>query len=86
MTDEQRRVVAGRIAILEADLAVERGKTFLLKENFREAEAAFRAANRHRKSLKLTAIALLTRIAPHFLLRYYRSNRSSDIAFVPRQK
>ena len=85
LTDEQHAIVEKRIAGFEADLAVEQGKAFLLSGDFREAEAAFRVANRYRKSLKLAVISLLTRIAPRMLLKYYRSNRSAEIAFVPRQ-
>jgi glycosyltransferase involved in cell wall biosynthesis len=86
LTGEQRRVVEHRIAGLEADLAVEQGKAFLLSGDFREAAVAFRVANRHRKSLKLTAVTLFSRIAPRMLVKYYISNRSSEIPFVPNRE
>jgi glycosyltransferase involved in cell wall biosynthesis len=76
-------IVERRIAGLEADLAVEQGKAFLLRGDFREAEVAFRVANRHRKSIKLTVISLLTRFAPRTLLKYYKSHRPAEIAMVP---
>lgn len=82
LTDEQSAIADRRIAGLEADLAVEQGKSFLLSGEFREAAVAFRVANRYRKSLKLTAITWLTRIAPQILLRHYKSHRSAEIAFV----
>ena len=78
LTDGERAIVERRIAGLEADLAVEQGKSFLLSGEFREAAVAFRVANRHRKSLKLTVITWLTRIAPRMLLKYYISNRHRD--------
>lgn len=84
LTDEQIAMVDRRIAGLEADLAVEHGKSFLLKGEFREAAGAFRVANRHRKSLKLTAITCMARVAPRMLLRHYKTHRSSEIAFVPK--
>ncbi|CAN5330753.1 hypothetical protein BH10ACI3_BH10ACI3_13290 [soil metagenome] len=83
LTGEQEAIVERRVAGLEADLAVEQGKSFLLSGDFREAAIAFRVANRHRKSLKLTAITWLAQVAPGMLLKFYRSNRSSEIAFVP---
>ena len=83
LTENQKQIVKKRITGLEADLAVEQGKAFLLSGDFREATIAFRVANRHRKSLKLTAITWLTRIAPRTLLKFYRSNRAAEIAFVP---
>jgi len=83
LTDQQRSVVDGRIAELEADLAVEQGKAYLLQGDYREAALAFRVANRHRRSFKLAAIAFLTRIAPRTLVKYYRANRAAEIQFVP---
>ena len=83
LTDEQRTVVAKRIAGLEADLAVEQGKAYLLSGDYREAAMAFRVANRHRKSLKLTAITWLARLAPKMLVKHYKTHRSSEIAFIP---
>ncbi len=84
LTPDQLAITGRRIAGLEADLAVEQGKSYLLKGDYREAAVAFRVANRHRHSLKLSLITLLTRIAPQTLLRFYRSVRSDDIALVPK--
>ena len=84
LDEEQTAIADRRIAGLEADLAVEQGKSFLLSGEFREAAVAFRVANRHRKSLKLTAITWLARIAPQMLLRHYKTHRSAEIAFVPK--
>lgn len=85
LNEEQQLIVKNRIEGLEADLAVERGKALLLNGNFRAAEAAFRAANSYRKSSKLAVVSLLTRFAPQVLLKFYRSNRAADIAFIEGQ-
>lgn len=85
LSETEKEIVDRRITDLEADLAVEQGKLFLLNGEYREAAVAFRVANRHRKSLKLAVIAFLSRFAPHTLVKYYRANRASDIAFVPHQ-
>ncbi len=85
LSDTQAAIVNDRIASLEADLAVEQGKSFLLSGDYREAAVAFRVANRHRRSIKLSAIALLTRFAPRLLLKFYKSQRSAELAFVPRR-
>lgn len=84
LTIEQRQVVSRRLAALEADLAIEQGKAFLLSGDYREAAIAFRVANRHRKSLKLTAITWLARLAPKILLKHYKTHRSAEIAFAPK--
>ncbi len=83
LNEEQQEIVNRRISGFEADLAVEHGKSFLLDGNFQAAVDAFLKANRHRKSLKLTAISILARIAPRTLVKFYRSRRPVEIAFVP---
>ncbi len=82
LDEEQQQIVESRIAGLEADLAVEQGKAFLLKGDYTEAAIAFRVANRHRKSFKLSIITWLARLAPRTLLRFYRQGRSNEIGMV----
>ena len=85
LTTEQRTEAENRIASLKADLAVEQGKAFLLDGEYAAAARSFQTANQHRRSLKLTAVSLLTRLAPNMLIKYYRTHRSTDIAFTSRQ-
>lgn len=84
LDDEQQKIVTNRLACLEADLAVEQGKAFLLAGDYREAAVAFRVANRYRKSLKLSVITWLAQHAPRTLLRHYKKHRASEIALVPK--
>lgn len=84
MTPAQHEIIDRRVTGLEADLAVEQGKSYLLNGEFRAAAIAFRVANRHRRSFKLAAITAMARIAPKTLLKYYLSNRAAEIAFVPK--
>ncbi|HTH52012.1 MAG TPA: glycosyltransferase family A protein, partial [Pyrinomonadaceae bacterium] len=81
---EQQAIVERRIAGLEADLAVEQGKSYLLSGDYKEAALAFRVANRHRKSVKLAGIAWLARLSPKTLVKHYKTHRSTEIALVPR--
>jgi hypothetical protein len=85
LNPEQTEIVKRRLAGLEADLAVEQGKAFLLNHEFTEAAVAFRVANRHRQSFKLAIIGMLTCVAPQLLLKFYKTRRADDIALVPRQ-
>lgn len=84
LDDEQQRIVADRLASLEADLAVEQGKAFLLAGDYPEAAVAFRVANRQRNSLKLGLITWLASYTPRLLLRHYKKYRAAEIAFVPK--
>jgi glycosyltransferase involved in cell wall biosynthesis len=82
--DAAEAAIAERqIAGLLADREIERGKAYLLAENFTAAHRAFAEANRRRRSAKLTAITWLARVAPRRLLNHYRTHRSDEIALVP---
>ncbi len=84
LTDDEMDIVERRIAGLQADLQVEYGKAFLLKEEFANAHHAFAEANRHRRSLELTCITWLARLAPRLLLNHYKNHRIDEIALVPK--
>lgn len=82
LTADQRQYVEHQLSCFEADLAVERGKSLLLKGEYREAAGQFRAANSHRRSIKLALVSFLALTAPDLLLKIYRSNRRSEISLV----
>jgi teichuronic acid biosynthesis glycosyltransferase TuaG len=81
LTEKERNIVDRRVAGLEADLSVEKGKAYLLRGDYRHAADEFSNANRHRKSIKLAAVAAMTRLAPKMLLKFYKVNRSTEIDF-----
>lgn len=83
LSTEQHKIVERRIAGFEADLAVEKGKSYLLSGEYGSAAKEFSTANRHRRSLKLAAISFLTRLAPRTLLKFYRANREAEIEMLP---
>ena len=83
LNEAESGILERRLGGLEADLQIECGKSYLLKEDFKNAKQAFQAANRHRRSLRLTAITIVATFAPRLLLNHYRSRRSDEIAFVP---
>ncbi len=82
LTDDEREVVRRRVTGLEANLALEHGKAYLLRGDFRQATVAFRTANLYRGSLKLAAIWFLSRVAPRILVRHYLATRSAEIPFI----
>ena len=84
LSETELAMVDDRIAGLNVDLSVERGKALLNRGAYREAAAEFSAANRQRRSLKLFFVGLLARIAPRTLVKYYRTHRAGEIAMLPR--
>jgi len=85
LTDEQGAIAMDRITGLEADLAVEQGKSYLLSGDYAEAALAFKVASRHRRSLKLSAITWLARYAPNMLVKQFRTHRPEEIALIRKQ-
>ncbi len=82
LDDEHQQIATDRLALLEANLAVEQGKAFLLSGDHRAAARSFQTANRHRHSLKLTAITWLARLTPTLLLNYYRKHRKEELSLI----
>ncbi len=82
----QREIIENQLVRLNAELEIERGKAFLLHEDFAAAHTAFRAANEYRKSKRLQLIMFLVKYAPRLLLKFYRSRRRSEISFVPKNR
>lgn len=82
----QAEIVQRQITRLEADMEIERGKSFLLEENFDSAKKSFEKANKYHKSSRLQIIIWLLRISPRLLLKLYQSRRTNEIAYVPHSK
>lgn len=83
LDDTSSEIVERQIKGLKADLEIERGKSFLLGEDFNSARESFEKASLQKGSAKLKIIAALAGIAPKLLLKFYRSRRAGEIAFVP---
>lgn len=80
LSESQNEIVQKQLKRLEADLQLERGKAFLLEEDFVSARKAFEKANDYRKSNKLKLIVLLIKIAPRLLRKIYTSRRQDFFA------
>jgi glycosyltransferase involved in cell wall biosynthesis len=83
LDESQQEIVQKHFTRLEAELEIERGKSFLLNKDFVAAREAFEKANQYRRSNRLKVIIWLVRIAPKLLLSIYRSRRAGDIDLVP---
>lgn len=84
LSKSQRKIINRHLERLEADLEVERGKSYLLQENFAAAKDAFQNANRYRRSNRLRLIIWLIRFAPRLFLKIYKARRAKEIAFFPK--
>ena len=84
--EAHERIVENQLKRLNAELEIERGKSFLIEENFAAANTAFRKANEYRKSKRLQLIIYILKIAPRLLLRFYRRSRRAEIEFIPQNR
>lgn len=67
---------------LEVDLEIEKGKSHLVNRDFAAARRAFSRAKAARPSMKLKAVCLGARIAPHLLLRIYVRKHSDHLGLI----
>ncbi len=81
LTEKQRGIIRSRIYGFEADLAVVKGKAYLLAGDFDLARREFRKANQRRSSLKLVIVSIAALLAPGILMRLYRKSKPTDVAF-----
>ncbi len=84
LDETQVKIIENQLARLNAELEIERGKSFLLQEDFASARNAFQIANRYRRSKRLQMIIFLLKTAPRPLLKFYQSRRRAEIGFVPK--
>lgn len=82
LNENQQKIIDERLSILKTDLEIERGKGFMLQEDFENARKSFEKANEFRRSARLKGIILMLKIAPRMLLKFYRSKRADEIKFV----
>jgi glycosyltransferase involved in cell wall biosynthesis len=78
----QQEIVRRQLERLKSNLQLERGKLFLLNEDFGAAKNAFEKANAYRQSKYLKTVIWFVKIAPQLLLKIYRLRRRDEIAFV----
>ncbi len=86
LDEAHERIIEKQLTRLNAELEIERGKSFLIQENFAAAQTAFRQANEYRKSKRLQLIIFTLKIAPRLLLKFYQSSRRAEIEFIPRNR
>ena len=83
LDDAHEKITQKHLVRLEAEMEVEKGKSYLLQKDFSAAQMAFEKGNQYLKSAKLKIIIWLLRIAPNLLLKFYQSKRADEIAFIP---
>lgn len=86
LSPDERALIASVVQRLTADLRIEEGKAFLIREDFDAAANKFRASYRLRRNWKLPLALIGLNVAPKLLLRIYLKRRMNWGARVERIK
>lgn len=86
LDDAHEQIIEKQLTRLNAEIEIERGKSFLIEENFTAARKSFQKANEYRKSKRLQMIIFLLETAPQIFLKFYQSRRRAEIEFVPKSQ
>ncbi len=70
------------MAVSEAELEMEKCKSCLAENDFKQAQAHIAAANKYYHKPKLTVIAGLLRCAPKLTLTLFKKLRPAEFAFI----
>jgi glycosyltransferase involved in cell wall biosynthesis len=84
LTENQQNIIDFQLERLAAELEFQRGKAFVIKEDFEAAIKSFETANAYKHSTKLKIITLLLKFSPRLLLKVYKSLRADELPYMPK--
>jgi glycosyltransferase involved in cell wall biosynthesis len=84
LNENQQNIINYQLKRLAAELAFQRGKSFVIKEDFVNAIKSFETANAYKSSIKLKFITTLLKISPRLLLKIYKSLRADELPYMPK--
>lgn len=82
LTESELRVWQNQLQAVKAELSLEKGKHYLVNENFAEARKNFAEANGYRQKFKLKALMWLLAISPRLVLKLFKTLRSSEFSYI----
>jgi glycosyltransferase involved in cell wall biosynthesis len=84
LNENQKKIITYQLERLAAEIEFQRGKSFVIKEDFANAIKSFEAANAYKNSFKLKLITTLLKISPRILLKIYKSMRAEELPYMPK--
>ena len=84
LTENQQKIIDFQLTQLAAEMEFQRGKAFVIKEDFAAAIKSFETANDYKHSKKLKIITTLLKISPRLLLKVYKSLRADEMRYLPK--
>jgi glycosyltransferase involved in cell wall biosynthesis len=84
LNENQQNIIDYQLKRLAAELEFQRGKAFIIKEDFEAAIKSFETANAYKHSAKLKIITLMLKISPRLLLKIFKSLRADELPYMPK--
>ena len=82
LTETELQIWHKRMQISQAELNLEKGKSYLAEGKFAEARASFLKANKQQRKYKLTIIIWLLAVNPKLVLILFKNRRAEEFAFI----
>lgn len=82
LTDSEQKVLDEYLESAEAELKLETAKLQLTEENYAEAKANFREANKFYKKPKLSVIIFMLGINPKLAFKFFQKFRPEEFSFI----
>ncbi len=83
LTESEQKIIDYQLEKLAAEMEFQRGKSFVLKEDFSSAIKAFEIANAYKHSTKLKIITTMLKVSPRLLLKIYKKMRADELPYMP---
>jgi hypothetical protein len=82
LTSAEKENLQTQLNLAKANLEIEKGKYNLMLENFIEARANFRRANKHYRKFKYSALDSLLLINPKLVLKLFKKSRPAEASLI----
>jgi glycosyltransferase involved in cell wall biosynthesis len=82
LNENQQKIIDFQLEQLAAEMEFQRGKAFVIKEDFAAAIKSFETANAYKHSTKLKIITLMLKFSPRLLLKIYKSLRADEMPYM----
>jgi glycosyltransferase involved in cell wall biosynthesis len=82
LNENQQKIIDFQLEQLAAEMEFQRGKAFVIKEDFAAAIKSFETANSYKHSKKLKLITLMLKFSPRLLLKIYKSLRTDEMPYM----
>jgi glycosyltransferase involved in cell wall biosynthesis len=84
LTESEQKIIDYQLEKLAAEMEFQRGKSYILKEDFASAINSFETANAYKHSTKLKIITALLKLSPRLLLKLYKTFRADEMPYMPK--